>query len=65
MTNCGAYRGVKLLKHGIKIFERVLDKRIRALVEEEDMQFSFKPGRGTTDAFFYSEKNARVTQEKR
>ena len=36
----------------MKIFERVLKKRIRALVEVDDMQFGFMPGRGTTDAFF-------------
>ena len=64
VMNCGAYRGVKLLEHGIKIVERLLEKRIRALVEVDNMQFGFMPGRGTTDAFFYSEKNARGIQEK-
>ena len=52
VTNCGAYRGVKLLEHGIKIVERVLEKKIRALVEVDDMQFGFMPGRVTTDALF-------------
>ena len=28
VMNCRAYRGVKLLEHGIKIVERVLEKRI-------------------------------------
>ena len=45
VTNCSAYRGVK-------IFERVLKKKIRALVEMNDMQFGFMPGRGTADALF-------------
>ena len=31
LTNCTAYRIVKLLKHGMKIIERVLEKRIKAL----------------------------------
>ena len=31
--NCGSYRGVKLLEHGIKIIERVLERRIRAFVD--------------------------------
>ena len=26
--DCGAYRGVKLLEHAMKIAERVLEKRI-------------------------------------
>ena len=32
VTNCGAYRGVKLLENRMKIIEKVLEKRIRALV---------------------------------
>ena len=50
VINCRAYRGVKLLKHGIKIVERVLEKRIRALVEVHDLQFGFIPGE-TIDAY--------------
>ena len=41
VMNCNAYRGVKLLEHGMKIIERVLEKRIRALVEVNNMQFGF------------------------
>ena len=41
----------------MNIIERVLEKRIRALMEVNNMQFDFIPGR-MTDAF-YSEKNAR------
>ena len=52
MTNCGAYRGVKLLEHGMKIVERVLEKRIGALVKVNGMQFDFIPRRETTNALF-------------
>ena len=37
VANCSAYRGVKLLEHGMKIVKRVL-KRIRALMEVVNMQ---------------------------
>ena len=53
VTNCDAYRGVNLLEHGIKIVERVLEKRIRALVEVDDMQFGSIPGRRTINAFLW------------
>ena len=56
VTNCRSYRGVKLLKHRMKIIKRVLEKRIRALVEVNDMQFGFMPKRGATDAFFIVER---------
>ena len=49
--DCGAYRGVKLLDHAMKIVERVLKNRIR--VETiDDMQFGFMPRKGTTRALF-------------
>ena len=32
LTNCGAYREVTLLEHGVNILERVLDKSARAMV---------------------------------
>ena len=36
----------------MKIFEKVLEARIRQIVELDEMQFGFTPGRGTTDAIF-------------
>ena len=45
VMDCGAYRGVKLLEHAMKIVERVLENRIRELVMIDDMQFGFMPGR--------------------
>ena len=49
VMNCGSYRGVKLLEHGSKIIERVLERRIRVIVDFDDAQFGFMPGKGTTD----------------
>ena len=43
---------VKLLEHGMKITERVLERRIRTLVDFDEAQFGFMPGKGTTDALF-------------
>ena len=36
----------------MKIVERVLEKRIRCLVNMNKMQCGFMPGRGTIDALF-------------
>ena len=32
VMSCGSYRGVKLLEHGMKIVERVLERRIQILI---------------------------------
>ena len=50
--NCGAYRGVKLLEHAIKIVEKVLERKMRLMVKVDEMQFGFMPGKGTMDAVF-------------
>ena len=52
VMDCGAYRGVKLLEHAMKIVERVVENRIRELVTMDYMQFGFMPGKGTTHALF-------------
>jgi len=50
--SCGSYRGVKLLEHAMKIVERVLERRIRLVVNLDKMQCGFMPEKGTTDALF-------------
>jgi len=57
---CGSYRGIKLLEQVMKVLERVVEKRVRCKVDIDDMQFGFRPGRGTTDAIFI----VRQVQEK-
>ena len=52
VMKCGSYRGVKLLEHGMKVVERVLERRIRNCVVVDEMQFGFMPGKGTVDALF-------------
>ena len=50
--SCGSYRGIKLLEHSMKIYERIIERRIRDEVNINPMQFGFMPGRGTTDGIF-------------
>jgi len=66
VINCGAYRGVKLLEHGIKIVERVLERRIRALIKLDDMQFEFMPGKGQQMLYLYCDickRNIMIRRE--
>ena len=48
------YRGITLLNHVLKVLERILDGRIRRLVECEmgEEQQGFRRGRGTADGMF-------------
>ena len=50
--NPNSYRGTKLLEYVFKLYEQVLDGRLREVVDIDKMQYGFIPGRGTVDAVF-------------
>ena len=52
IQECKNYRGIKLLSHTLKIWERVVDRRMRQCTHIHESQFGFMPGRSTTDAIF-------------
>ena len=48
----GNYRDLKLTDHVMKLVEHVLERRIRKMVDIDEMQFGFVSGRSATDAVF-------------
>ena len=64
VMSCGSYREVKLLEHAMKIVKMVLEKRIRTLVNLNEMQFGFMPEKGTVDAIFIVRKIQKEYQNK-
>ena len=60
VLECSSSRGIKLLEHGMKVAERVLERRLRQAVEIDKIQFGFRPGTGTIHAIFI----ARQLQER-
>ena len=64
VMSCGSYRGVKLLEHAMKTVERVLERRIQTLVNLNEMQFGFIPGKGTVDAIFIVRRMQEEYQKK-
>src|ERR1700729_2184789 len=52
--DCGTYRGISLLSHVGKMFAKILEQRIRPIVEPllSPEQLGFRKGRGCTDAIF-------------
>ena len=51
---CGNYRGIALMPHIAKLYERILEKRLREKVENKlgEWQYGFRSGRSTTDLIF-------------
>ncbi|KAK3537054.1 hypothetical protein QTP70_000286 [Hemibagrus guttatus] len=52
MQNCSNYRGIKLMSHTMKLWERVVEARLRKVVEICEQQYGFMPKKSTTDAIF-------------
>ena len=49
---CRNYREIKLMSHTIKIWERIIEARLRDIVKISKQQYGFMPGKGTTDTMF-------------
>ena len=49
---CEKYRGIRLLEHRFKMWEKVLEERVREAVQIDEYQVGFQPGTSTTGATF-------------
>ena len=52
VQSCGNYRGIKFISHAMKVWERVVEARLRSKVRICEEQFGFMLGRSTTNAIF-------------
>ena len=49
---CGNYRGIKLMSHTMKVWKKIIEARLRDIVEISKQQYGFMPGKETTDTMF-------------
>ncbi|KAK3522745.1 hypothetical protein QTP86_032028, partial [Hemibagrus guttatus] len=52
LQSCSNYRGIKLMSHTMKLWERVVEARLKKVVEICEQQYGFMPRNSTTDAIF-------------
>ncbi|KAL5131500.1 LINE-1 retrotransposable element ORF2 protein [Glycine soja] len=52
IQNCANYRGIKLMSHTMKLWERVIERRLRKETQVTENQFGFMPGRSTMEAIY-------------
>ncbi|KAK3564563.1 hypothetical protein QTP86_022812 [Hemibagrus guttatus] len=52
VQSCSNYRGIKLMSHTMKLWERVVEARLRKVVEIYEQQYGFMPRKSTPDAIF-------------
>ncbi|TRY54572.1 hypothetical protein DNTS_001573 [Danionella cerebrum] len=52
VQSCNNDRGIKLMSHTMKLWERVVEARLRREVDICEQQYGFMPRKSTTDAIF-------------
>ena len=52
VQSCTNYRGIKLMSHTMKLWERVIEHRLRRVTSVIQNQFEFMPGRSIMEAIF-------------
>ncbi|KAK3537926.1 hypothetical protein QTP70_024555, partial [Hemibagrus guttatus] len=52
VQSCSNYRGIKLMSHTMKLWERVVEARLRKVVEICEQQYGLMPRKSITDAIF-------------
>jgi Reverse transcriptase (RNA-dependent DNA polymerase) len=52
IQSCTNYREIKLMSHTMKLWERVIERRLRKLTTVSKNQFGFMPGRSTMETIF-------------
>ena len=63
VLECDNNHTIKFLEHGMKVVERVFEKRLRKIVEIREKQYRFVAGKETTDAIFILRKLQEVFGE--
>ncbi|KAK9157750.1 hypothetical protein Scep_004324 [Stephania cephalantha] len=52
IQSCSNYRGIKLMSHTMKLWEKIINNRLRRETTISENQFGFMPGRSTMEAIF-------------
>jgi hypothetical protein len=56
IQSCINYRGIKLINHAMKLWQRVIDHHLRKLTTISKKQFDFMPRRSTMEMIFLTRR---------
>jgi Reverse transcriptase (RNA-dependent DNA polymerase) len=65
IQSCTNYRGIKLMNHTMKLWERVIEYRLRKLTTLSKNQFDFMPERSTIEAIFLIRQLMEIHREQK
>ena len=52
LLECNNYRGINLMCHSMKLWERLIEARLRQITSIDKTQYGFRPGKSTTEPIF-------------
>jgi hypothetical protein len=52
VQSCTNYQGIKLMSHIMKLWERIIEHRLRGVTNVTENQFGFMPERSTMESIF-------------
>jgi Reverse transcriptase (RNA-dependent DNA polymerase) len=65
IQSCTNYRGIKLMSHTMKLWERVIEHYLIKLTTVSKNQFGFMPGRSTMEVIFLIRQHMKRHQEQK
>ena len=65
IQNCSNYRGIKLMSHTMKLWERIIERRLRLETNISENQFGFMPGRSTMEAIHLIRRVCEQSRERK
>ncbi|KAJ8704581.1 hypothetical protein PYW07_011769 [Mythimna separata] len=65
VQDCSNYRGIKIMCHTMKLFERIIDTRLRSECTISECQYGFRAGNSTMDAVFALRTLSEAYRERR
>ena len=64
ILECNNYRGIKLMSHFMKLWKRIIEARLRQIVNIRKNQFGFRTGKSTTEPVFVLRQLQEKCREK-
>ena len=65
IQDCNNYGGIKLLSHTMKLWKRVLEKRLQKDTSITENQFGFMPSKCTTEVIYLLRRLRRLYRDRK
>ena len=65
VQNCNNYRGIKLMCHILKVWERAMERQLQDIIKVSENQFGFMPDKSTMEVIYLLKRVIEKYREKK